>query len=310
VDHSEFLKAAGFPAVVSSKAQGWRNVVLEQQKQPPQEFDVPPLTQHLVIFLLGPSIPLVQERDGHVQQGNLMPGEMLVTPAGHQSHWISGAPVDALHLRLEPEFVARIAEDAGMTPAQAEIVNNFGTFDPRLEQIGHLLFEEAQTRGLGGRLYADSLSTALAVHLLRRYSAHGEAIPPPAGGLAEPVLRRILEYINDNLEHDLSLQEIARVAEITPASLVRRFKQSMHLAPHQYVIKRRVERAKQMLLSEKLSIGEVAAQVGFYDQSHLTHHFKNLLGITPRRLLTERGVSQERPNGNQNVLDEGPAGST
>lgn len=288
MNHSDFLDGVGFPAVVSSRPQGWRGIVLEQQKQPPSEFDVPPLSQHLVIFLLGQTIPLIQERGGQTRRGRLVPGEILVMPAGQPSHWISGGAVNAVHLLLAPDFIARTAEAVGMTPDQAEVVNSFGTLDPRLEQIGRLLLDEAQTAGLGGPLYAESLINALAVHVLRRYSASGEVPSRPVGGLPKSTLRRAVEYINDNLDRDLSLSEIAQAAEISPNFLAARFKQSIGIAPHQYVIKRRVAQAERLLLGGGLSIGEVAAQVGFYDQSHLTRHFKRLTGVTPRYLLSER----------------------
>ena len=287
MNHSEFLADVGLPAVLSSRPQGWPGVVLEQQKQPPSEFEVPPLSQHLVVFLLGGAVPLVQERGGQTRRGKLVPGEILVMPAGQPSHWISEGAVNAVHLLLSPDFIARTAEAVGMTPDRAEVVDSFGTLDPRLEQIGRMLLDEAQTAGLGGRLYAESLINVLAVHVLRRYSASGEVPSRPAGGLPQPALGRALEYINDNLDLDLSLSGIAQAAEISPNSLAARFKQSTGLAPHQYVIKRRVERARSLLLGGGLSIGEVAAQVGFYDQSHLTRHFKRLTGVTPSRLLSE-----------------------
>ena len=288
LDHTEFLDAVGLPAVVSSKPQNWQGVVLEQQRQPPSEFDVPAVSQHLVIFLLGTAIPLVQERGGRSQRGKLVPGEILVTPAGQPSHWITGGAVDAVHLLLTPTLVEQTAEAIGMTPDQAQIMNNFGTLDPHLEQIGRLLLDEAQAQGLGGRLYAESLINALAVHLLRNYSASGEVPVPPASGLPKSTLHRVIEYINDNLGNDLSLYEMAQAVEISPNYFATKFKQSMGLAPHQYVIKKRVERAESLLLGSHESIGEVAAQVGFYDQSHLTRHFKNLVGVTPKRLLAER----------------------
>ncbi len=95
----------------------------------------------------------------------------------------------------------------------------------------------------------------------------------------------MIDYINDNLGHELSLKELAAIAQISQYHFCRAFKQMTGLSPHQYLIQQRVERAKQLLQTGEMSIGAVAIACGFAHQSHLHRHFKRLTGVTPKTFL-------------------------
>ena len=95
-------------------------------------------------------------------------------------------------------------------------------------------------------------------------------------------LRAVVEYIEEHLAAGLTLGQMAAVARLSPYYFARQFKRATGLTPHQYVILRRVERAKQLLpAGTGLSLAEVAARAGFSDQSQFSHHFKRVVGVTP-----------------------------
>jgi transcriptional regulator GlxA family with amidase domain len=106
----------------------------------------------------------------------------------------------------------------------------------------------------------------------------------PGRGLSSQVLRRTIEYVEENLAGDLSLAEIAGAANMSPRHFSRLFKEAVGLPPHRYVVERRVERAKELLLGTDLPIAEVVRGVDFSSQSHLHFHVKRLLGATPASL--------------------------
>jgi AraC family transcriptional regulator len=93
-----------------------------------------------------------------------------------------------------------------------------------------------------------------------------------------------LDYIHAHVDQDLSLAELASVINISPTYFARLFKQEMGISPHQYVIQQRVEQAKSMLSKTDLAIADIAFQVGFSSQSHLTKQFKRIIGITPKQV--------------------------
>jgi AraC family transcriptional regulator len=144
--------------------------------------------------------------------------------------------------------------------------------------------------GLGGGLYAESLATVLALHLLRNHSSLGRSSRRKLGsegGFPKRALERATDYINDNLSRKLTLAEIAGVAHMSPDHFGRSFKAATGLSPHQYVIHRRVERAKSLLSDTDLTVAEVAAAVGFSNPSHLAQHVRRLLGVPPGALRRE-----------------------
>jgi AraC family transcriptional regulator len=135
---------------------------------------------------------------------------------------------------------------------------------------------------LYGRLYAESLANVLAVHLLRNYTATTTTTRARfSGGLSGPALRRVLAYMADNYGHDLSLTDLAGEAGISTFHFAREFKRSTGQAPHQYLIKLRVERAKGLLAEGRLPIVEVGLRTGFNSQSHFARLFRRLTGTTP-----------------------------
>jgi AraC family transcriptional regulator len=118
---------------------------------------------------------------------------------------------------------------------------------------------------------------------LRHPAGDGEAVRAPRGGLSGRTLRAVLEYIHEHLDDALRLRDLAAVAHLSPYYFARRFKASTGLPPRRYVIARRVERAKQLLRGgDDLTLAQVAARSGFWDQGHFTRHFKRLVGVTPK----------------------------
>ena len=134
------------------------------------------------------------------------------------------------------------------------------------------------------RLSAESLANVLAVHLLRHLLTPGRSERGRDGTLPGARLRAVVEYIEENLDAGPGLAELAAVARLSAHHFARQFKAATGLPPHQYVIARRVERAKELLRERDCPpLAEVATEVGFSDQSHFTRHFKRLVGVTPRQ---------------------------
>jgi len=94
--------------------------------------------------------------------------------------------------------------------------------------------------------------------------------------------------MHEHLARDISLQDLAAVVRLSPFHFARMFKQSTGVTPHQYLVRCRVMRAKELLLANRHSVADVAAQVGFCDQSHLAGHFKRVVGLTPRVFVRTR----------------------
>jgi AraC family transcriptional regulator len=133
-----------------------------------------------------------------------------------------------------------------------------------------------------GPLYGECLGAALVAQLARKLpgarerAARGKGLPPKT-------LRTILDFIEADLEGDLSLHRMAGLARMSLDGFIRVFKQSTGIPPHQYVLRKRVERAQALLGKSELSLAEVALRAGFADQSHFTRIFHRLTGVAPRQ---------------------------
>ena len=177
-----------------------------------------------------------------------------------------------------------MATAAGVAPDRVEIVPAIGARDPRFEQIGIALLSELRSDGLGGRIYAESLATLLAVQLLRHQSTAPLPASCPAARLSSVLLGRAIEYVEAHIGDDLSLAALAGAVGLSPYHFARVFRASTGLSPHQYVIRRRVERAQGLLATTDRSLSSIAREVGFASGSHLTVHARRVLGVSPGEL--------------------------
>jgi AraC family transcriptional regulator len=187
-------------------------------------------------------------------------------------------------IALESEFIERVARET-FNDERVEIVHRIGVSDDVLHNFGRLFQAELYADNANGQLYIESLASAIVIHLLKNYSALKKQIVEPKGGLTTNAIRQILDYINDRLEENLSLLELAAVVRMSPHYFSALFKQSIGISPYQYVIRCRVQRAEQLLRQGKQTIAEIAKQVGFAHQSHLNYHFKRHFGVTPKTIV-------------------------
>jgi AraC family transcriptional regulator len=190
-------------------------------------------------------------------------------------------------MSVDVQLLEGVAEDLGVYLDRVEIRNRFQIRDPQIENIGWAMKAEMEAGYPGGRVFQDSLGTALAAYLLQKHSSLGKAPMAAKGGFGGRQLKTILAFIEDNLDKDLGLAEIAAVAGISPSRCKIIFRTAMSLPLHQYVIQRRVERARVLLGQTELAISEVALQAGFAHQSHLARHMRRILGCTPKSLKHE-----------------------
>jgi len=179
-----------------------------------------------------------------------------------------------------------------MPPEHVEIRDVFSGRDPEIACLGHRLLRELTTAGLGGLVYAESLATLLALHLLRTYSAQQPRLCLQTGGLSPHTLRLVQEYIQAHLDQPLGLADLAALVQLSTPHFLRMFKQATGQAPHQYILAQRLERAKGCLRTSRLSMTAIALALGFQTQSHFAMHFRRLTGLTPTAYRRAHGVQR------------------
>jgi AraC family transcriptional regulator len=235
----------------------------------------------LINMYLGPSIEVSCTRAGRVRRGREVAGDLDILPAHTPCAWETSHGGLLLMMRVPDALLRRVAGELGMDPQHIELADRFQMRDPQIEHIGWALKADLEAGSPGGALYRESLGTALATRLLQRHHRRSLPMREMKGSMSSARLKQLVAYIEDNIESDLSLAEIAAIASLSVSHLKTLFRQSAGISVHQYVLRRRVERAKVLLRDRSLTIAQVALATGFAHQSHMARHMRRILGMTP-----------------------------
>jgi AraC family transcriptional regulator len=275
--------------VLSSLGTKWNDVVVEQHHLRSSEVADVMFKRHVISINIGHSTSGVRKKEGRFQRDFRSRGAISFLPSDQPfSGWMKverGVFANVLVLALDPAFMSRVAEGLELNSDRIELVEQRRATDPTLRHIALALRAGVQSGAALDRMYGEGLSTALAAHLLREYGVTVLRPKSQYGGLSRAKLVRAVEYIQDQLDADLTVSGIAQAVGMSPFYFTRLFKDSTGQSPHQYVVEARVRRAKELLTTGKFTISEAAHHVGFVDQSHLTRHFKRVFGLPPKRLL-------------------------
>lgn len=171
-----------------------------------------------------------------------------------------------------------------------ELTEHWNLTDPNIMAVLLAIPTDLDSGSPAGRLYGESLADALAVYLLDRYTVRRYRPIAYRGGLPGYRLRRVLDYIGDNLAEDLGLSELSAVAGMSPHYFAEMFKRSTGYAPHRYVLLQRIERAKQILSDPRWTILEVGLNAGFKNASHFARMFRKFVGASPSRFRNQREI--------------------
>jgi AraC family transcriptional regulator len=244
------------------------------------------LARHNVTMLVGAPLPTVAKCDDVMDARLQAPGEFDVLPASSSVAWVDQGSSLFLAVGLEHELVRRTALEMGLDPDRVAFTPRLTCRDPQIEHLLWALKAELEVDEPLGRLYADSLGVALAAQLLRRWSdAQSKRLP---GRLTNTQLKRVLSYIHDRLAGSLTLIEIAEIANVSPSHFNLLFKQSVGMPVHRYVMRRRVERAAELLTRTQLPLCDIALKAGFANQSHMALRMRRAIGVTPKELREAR----------------------
>lgn len=284
--------------LLNSDDQGWKDVAVRGFRYREQDVQVPGMAEFMIVSYRQGDTTMRRRFDGKWTRTQCHPGQVSLLTRCQTSHWDWTQPIDVTHAYLASPLLARVAEDVLDRPvSEIRLHDVLSIDDPVVTGIVDALAGEAQGNGIGGRLFADTLGTQLALHMLRRYAHVEFRDRSETGRLPPAACRRIAEYIEDRLDQPLPLDELAAVAGMGVWSFGKRFRESFGLTPHAFVLDRRVERAKRLLTGSVLPLKAIAAMTGFSDQAHFSRVMKARTGQPPGALRQGRRASS--PHGSR-----------
>jgi len=208
------------------------------------------------------------------------PGTIFLLPRGTVDEVNWAGPTKRTAVAIHPRLLTD-ALDETAHETNIQLTEHWDLIDRHISTLLLEITADLDDGSPAGTIYGESLANALAVYLLKRYAVRRVTPLVFKGGLPGYRLKRVLDYIADSIEENISLSQLAAIASMSPHYFSALFKRSTGRAPHQYVLLQRIERAKQQLRDPKRSIIDAGLDAGFQNPSHFARVFRKVVGTTP-----------------------------
>lgn len=267
----------------STEPLGWRQVNVQRRIRPLGGITEIPegMAEHVILVWHGPT-HVTSLLGGTRQEANASRGTTQFVPARTPVLWDRRSPFRFTKVSLRSECTDALMLDLfDRDPVKRPLVPRATHEDPVFRASAHALVSHALSEDPANELVVDEIAQQLAVHLIATYGG-----APVRWRGAQPLSpnqwRRVAEYVEANVDQPITLEALAEVTCISKYHFLRRFKLSTGLTPHQFVIERRIARAKELILADRFPLAQIAHASGFSDQAHFTRIFKRAVGITPK----------------------------
>jgi AraC family transcriptional regulator len=268
----------------SSDGAGWTSLYASAQREIPYQASYGAVRDHLVILHLDGPVGVSRYLDNGQARRAVPPGGLFILPGGVDFGVRLEGKLESLHVYVRDAVLQEVAAELfGAHAHDMKLVPRLGDQDPLIERLALNIRGALGDADPSASVYVDYLARALGAHLLRAHSSYdgrsSEARAP--GALTRGQLDRVVECMEANLTRALTLADLAEAASLSQTHFARRFKATTGAAPHQHIMRLRLQRAQRLLRETQRSIAQVAFECGFAHQGHLTRVFKRQAGITP-----------------------------
>lgn len=274
---------------LSSSLVRWAGVAVEDHSIPACVIHRHEHLENFLHVVLRGSVKYEVLTRGKVLDFRASPGTTFILPQGTIDELRWKGPTHRICVAIHPSLLVN-ALDETARESTIELTEHWNLTDPNIMAVLLAMTTDLDSGSPAGRLYGESLADALAVYLLDRYTVRRYRPIAYRGGLPGYRLRRVLDYIGDNLAEDLGLSELSAVAGMSPHYFAEMFRRSTGYAPHKYVLLQRIEHAKQVLSDPRWTILEVGLNAGFKNASHFARMFRKFVGASPSRFRNQREI--------------------
>jgi AraC family transcriptional regulator len=280
--------------LASSAGLGWSTVSAELRSHGVVEAPaIVPQHVEICLVIAGNRNGLVRRTGaGFCQEATPTTGAIWLSPAGIGKEIVITEPIpQTMHLYLPLKLFNRLKEDFNLPGAPAHSIRHaVGIADDVIDQIGRSILSELNVESAASRLYIEAASLTLAARLLQKHCDSGACAPIDASAhRLDPIrLRRVLDYVAENMKEDITLSDLAGVAGYSPFHFARKFTLAMGISPHRYISRIRLESAMADLAAAKLPLAQIALNAQFSSQASFTRAFHRAIGVTPKEYQRRR----------------------
>jgi AraC family transcriptional regulator len=262
------------------------SLLVERRDLEPISWQSHLLQDQLLHFFMRPAVIRFSLKDAATARIPVALGQAVFCPRKewHNIRW--DETIRVLSIRM-PDSAIREAARERLTQSSLEIAPSQVVTDDRLT---HLLFALDAERARGyssGRLFVDCIEAALANILLASFNTFAPRSISAKGAMAPHVFRRVVEFMHANLDKQIGLKDLAGCAGLSLSHFSFQFRASTNQSPHQYMLRLRIERSKELLAESRLSILDVGLEVGFCNQRHFATVFRSSVGVPPSVYRTQ-----------------------
>ena len=280
--------------IASSAGRGWRGVAAEVRAHPAGELAAVAPTQFELTFAVQGADGSVARKGAGIRQVTpVRPGTLWLCPigVGEEDISMSANLPEILHVYLPCGSFSSLSQQYGGGRISGESICYLADVeDPLVQQLCLSLLAELRHETSVGRIFAETAALALAARLAQAYSHECFGNPKRKySSVCETRIRRVLDYVPANLEADLSLEDLARIACLSPFHFARMFKEVVGKTPHGFVSEKRLELAKRLLAERSSCLAEVAIRSGFSSQAAFNRSFRRSEGCTPGEFMRRTG---------------------
>lgn len=270
--------------LLSSKDRGWKGLEANLLRIQAGRTHVPGSQTHRLGIHFGRAVNAFCECDGRQHRRHQAHGDIDIVPAGLDGWWEDDGDCTILRLNIQHELLRSAAEALGRNPDAVSLAPKFQLRDPRLESIAWAIKAEIESRIPSDRTYAEALGLALAIRLVEGSEQTSVGTAATGATLTNRHQRCLVDFIEAHIDQSLSLTDLAATVGLSVSHLKPLFRATFGMPVHHYVLTRRVERARLLILSTDMPLAEIALATGFAHQSHMTHWMRRILGLTPGML--------------------------
>ncbi len=290
-----FWRYAGGKCLFESRGEAWRDIKAWITALPPvvETLHLPSVSEPFLAWTISGEVDFQErEQGGPWLTNRIRKGSFFLTTGGapYDVRWraVSEEPFEAMLVFVELPMLQRALEEVfGADAAQVRLRDASAFNDEALNSLLGLLREELM-RGQASPLFVEALAQAISIHLAREYGITDEELHSSSPSLPGYKLRQITEWMGEHVAKEFSLERLAEQAGLSRFHFQRLFKAATGVSPSRYHINLRMEEARRLLRETKMSVVDVALEVGYTDPSHFARLFRRETGLSPSEYRRQR----------------------